>query len=57
MMVSVNFYFDYSFDSYFKIRQCKEEYERMLASEKGEPGFHIAEGPVEDIRPKLEEIV
>jgi hypothetical protein len=57
MMVSVNFYFDYSFDSYFKIRQCKKEYDRMLAIEEGEPGFHIAEGPVEDIRPKLEEIV
>jgi hypothetical protein len=57
MMVSVNFYFDYSFDSYYRIRQCKEEYDTMLASEKGEPGFHIAEGPVEDIRPKLEEIV
>jgi hypothetical protein len=61
MMITVNLYFDYEFGSYVNIKNCRDEYEAYLKEdrEKGTflgVGFHIAEGPGEDIRLSLEEI-
>jgi len=42
-MLAVNFYFDYSLNAYWKIKECKEEYEGALKT-NDKIGIHIAEG-------------
>jgi hypothetical protein len=55
-MISVNFYFDYAFDYYIDMEECKRKYDEIKNTAVG-AGLHIAEGPQEDIRPNLRELV
>jgi hypothetical protein len=57
MMLSVNFYFHFDFKSYLFIGKCREAYEKkMKLGATASAGLHIMEGPVDDIRDKVEEL-
>jgi hypothetical protein len=55
-MIAVNFYFDYSFDYYIEMEECKRKYDEIKEIANG-AGLHIAEGSGEDIRHKLRELI
>jgi hypothetical protein len=53
MMIAVNFYFDYSFNSYIEMDSCKREYDKIKDTPAG-AGIHVAEGEKDNIRLKLD---
>jgi len=55
-MIAVNFYFDYSFDYYIEMEECKRKYDEIRNIAVG-AGLHVAEGSQEDIRPNLRELI
>jgi hypothetical protein len=52
-MIAVNFYFQYPLSWYNELDDCKKEYDAVKDSPMG-AGLHLAEGPKEDWRGKLD---
>jgi hypothetical protein len=55
-MIAVNFYFDYAFDYYIEMEECRRKYDEIRNIAVG-VGLHVAEGWEEDIRPNLRELI
>ena len=52
IMISVNFYFDYPFEAYIEMKDCKAEYDKIKDTKQG-AGLHIAEGAADNMRSKI----